>query len=111
MILFGWDGSKAAANLKKHQSSFEEAKSIFFDDFGVQFFDEDRFFTLGLSSVAMLLIVFRCKWEQGAVIRLISARKAIKPRGTARSFNIKVSQQLCALLVCGEPAADTFVKS
>jgi len=28
---------KAAANLKKHQVSFEEAKSIFFGEFGVQF--------------------------------------------------------------------------
>jgi uncharacterized DUF497 family protein len=42
MIKFEWDESKAIANLKKHQVSFEEAKSIFFDEFGVQFLDEEN---------------------------------------------------------------------
>jgi uncharacterized protein len=84
MIKFEWDEPKAAANLKKHQVSFEEAKSIFFDDFGVQFFDEDhsfeeeRFLMLGMSAEAKLLIVCHCEREQGAVIRIISARKATK---------------------------------
>jgi uncharacterized DUF497 family protein len=84
MIKFEWDESKAAANLKKHQVSFEEAKSIFFDEFGVQFFDEDhsfdeeRFLMLGMSSRAKLLIVCHCERAQGAVIRIISARKATK---------------------------------
>ena len=84
MIRFEWDESKAAANLKKHHVSFEEAKSIFFDEFGVQFFDEDhssgeeRFLMLGMSSEAKLLIVCHCEREQGAVIRIISARKATK---------------------------------
>ena len=64
--------------------SFEEAKSIFFDDFGVQFFDEEhssdeeRFLMLGMSSGAKLLIVCYCEREHGAVIRIISARKATK---------------------------------
>jgi hypothetical protein len=35
MIEFEWNAVKAAANLKKHHVSFEEAKSIFFDEFGV----------------------------------------------------------------------------
>ena len=84
MIKFDWDESKAAANLKKHQVSFEEAKSIFFDEFGVQFFDEDpssdeeRFLMLGMSSEAKLLIVCHCEREHGTVIRIISARKATK---------------------------------
>ena len=84
MIKFAWGGPKAAANLKKHQVSFEEAKSIFFDEFGVQFFDvehsfeEERFLMLGMSSLAKLLIVCHCEREQGAVIRIISARKASK---------------------------------
>ena len=42
MIAFEWDESKAAANVKKHQVSFEEAKTVFFDEFGIQFFDEDH---------------------------------------------------------------------
>ena len=84
MIEFEWDESKAAANLEKHQVSFEEAKSVFFDELGVQFFDEDhssdeeRFLMLGMSSRAKLLIVCHCERAHGAVIRLISARKATK---------------------------------
>jgi hypothetical protein len=64
--------------------SFEEAKTIFFDEFGVQFFDEEhssdeeRFLMLGMSSGAKLLIVCHCEREHGAVIRIISARKATK---------------------------------
>ena len=84
MINFEWDEVKAAANLKKHQVSFEEAKSIFYDEFGVQFFDdehsneEERFLMLGMSSGAKLLIVCHCEREHGATIRIISARKATK---------------------------------
>jgi uncharacterized DUF497 family protein len=84
MIKFEWDESKALANLKKHLVSFEEAKTIFYDEFGVQFFDgdhssdEERFLMLGMSSGAKLLIVCHCDREQGEVIRIISARKATK---------------------------------
>jgi len=84
MIKFEWDELKAAENLKKHQVSFEEAQSVFFDEFGVQFFDddhapdEDRFLMLGMSSGARLLIVCHCERDHGAAIRIISARKATK---------------------------------
>ncbi len=84
MIEFEWDETKAAANLKKHHVSFDEAKSIFFDDFGVQFFDdahssdEERFLMLGMSSGANLLIVCHCERNYGANIRIISARQATK---------------------------------
>ena len=84
MIAFEWDEAKAAANLVKHQVSFDEAKSIFFDEFGVQFFDdghssdEERFLMLGMSSDAKLLIVCHCERYHGASIRIISARKATR---------------------------------
>lgn len=84
MIKFEWDAHKAAINLQKHGVSFEEAKTVFFDEFGVQFFDEahsfdeERFLMLGMSSQAKLLIVCHCEREHGAVIRIISARKATK---------------------------------
>jgi uncharacterized DUF497 family protein len=84
MIQFEWDPPKAATSLKKHQVSFEEAKSVFYDEFAIQFFDEDhssaedRFLMLGLSSEARLLLVCHCEREQGEVIRIISARKATK---------------------------------
>ncbi|MCA3034558.1 MAG: BrnT family toxin [Rhodocyclaceae bacterium] len=81
---FDWDPSKAAANLKKHQVSFDEAKTVFFDDFAVQFFDEEhsdteeRFIMLGMSSNARLLVVCHCERAGGEVIRIISARKATR---------------------------------
>jgi len=81
---FDWDPSKAAVNLKKHQVSFDEAKTVFFDDFAVQFFDEEhseteeRFIMLGMSSNARLLVVCHCERAEGEVIRLISARKATR---------------------------------
>ncbi|MBU3006092.1 BrnT family toxin [Paraglaciecola arctica] len=56
MIKFEWNAAKATTNIKKHGVSFEEAKSIFFDEFAVQFFDqdnsktEDRFLMLGKSN-------------------------------------------------------------
>jgi len=82
MIRFEWDPLKAVANLKKHSVSFEEAQSTFYDEFAVQFFDdehsasEDRFLLLGLSSRARLLLVCHCEKEAGNTIRIISARRA-----------------------------------
>ena len=84
MIKFEWDEPKAIANLKKHQVSFEEAKSVFFDEFGVQFFDEEhsggeeRFLLLGMSTGVRLLLICHCERDAGNIIRLISARKATK---------------------------------
>jgi uncharacterized protein len=84
MIRFEWDPLKAAANLKKHRISFEDAQSVFYDEFAVQFFDEfhsseeERFLMLGMSSAASLLIVCHCEREGGVVIRIISARKATR---------------------------------
>jgi len=82
MIKFEWDASKAASNKKKHGVSFEEAKSVFYDDFAVQFFDdenselEDRFLILGLSNEARVLLICHCELDSGNLIRIISARKA-----------------------------------
>ncbi|TAJ79067.1 MAG: BrnT family toxin [Gallionellaceae bacterium] len=84
MIKFEWDAAKAASNKKKHGVLFEEAQSVFYDEFAVQFFDEDnsvsedRFLMLGFSDEARLLIVCHCERNQGNVIRIISARKATK---------------------------------
>jgi uncharacterized DUF497 family protein len=92
MISFEWDASKAAANLRKHQVSFDEAKSVFHDEFAVQFFDEehssdeDRFLMLGMSIGANLLIVCHCEREHGEVIRIISVRR--RPSARARSIGV-----------------------
>ena len=42
MIKFEWDTAKATSNKKKHGVSFEEAQSVFYDEFAVQFFDDDN---------------------------------------------------------------------
>lgn len=79
---FEWDPAKAAENLRKHRVSFETAKTVFYDEFAVQFFDtnhstdEDRFLMLGMSSDARLLLVCHCERDRGDLIRIISARKA-----------------------------------
>ncbi len=84
MIKIEWDPVKATANAKKHGVSFEEAQTVFYDDFAVQFFDhessmtEDRFLMLGMSSEARMLIVCHCERESGLTIRIISARKATR---------------------------------
>lgn len=84
MINFEWEPAKAAANLKKHGVSFEEARSVFYDEFAVQFFDEEhssdeeRFLLLGMSTEGRLLLVCHCEREAGYVIRIISARKATR---------------------------------
>lgn len=88
MIKFEWDSAKATANIKKHGVSFEEAHSVFYDEFAVQFFDEEhstneeRFLLLGMSTGGRLLLVCHCEREAGNIIRIISARKATKTEST-----------------------------
>jgi len=82
MIKFEWNDAKAASNKKKHGISFEEAKSVFYDESAIQFFDEDnsesedRFLMLGLSNESHILLVCHCERDSGNSIRIISARKA-----------------------------------
>lgn len=82
MIKFIWDDKKAESNLLKHNVSFVEAKSVFYDEFAIQFFDsehsasEDRFIMLGMSDKARVLIVCHCERDSGETLRIISARKA-----------------------------------
>ena len=88
MIRFSWDAAKAAGNLKKHGVSFDEAQTVFYDDFAVQFFDEnhseaeERFLMLGMSTGANLLLVCHCERDGGELIRIISARRATQSEST-----------------------------
>ncbi len=81
-IQFAWDAAKAAENIKNHGVSFEEAQTVFYDNFATEFYDdkhsewEDRFLLLGLSSHLRLAMVCHCYRESESVIRIISARKA-----------------------------------
>ena len=81
-LRFEWDPRKANANLKKHGISFEEAKSVFYDDRARLIDDpdhsddEDRFVLLGLSHSLRIVVVCHCYRGDGDLIRIISARKA-----------------------------------
>lgn len=81
-IEFSWDAQKAGQNLKKHNVSFEEASTAFYDEDAIEFFDpehsatEDRFLMLGLSWRLRIIIVSYCLRRKGSEIRIISARKA-----------------------------------
>ena len=81
-LRFEWDPRKAAANLRKHGVSFEEARTIFFDEDALlrpdddHSDDEDRFVLLGVSGRLRILVVCHCYRQNEEVIRLISARKA-----------------------------------
>ena len=84
MFEFDWDDAKAESNLRKHGVSFSEAKSVFYDEYATQFFDEEhsdyeeRFIMLGLSKLSRILVVCHCERDSGNTIRIISARKATK---------------------------------
>ena len=41
---FEWDEEKAAANLAKHEVSFDEAQTVFNDPLYVDFYDPDHSF-------------------------------------------------------------------
>lgn len=88
-IEFEWDENKDQINRRKHGISFDEAKTVFYDDQALVIDDpehseeEDRFIILGLSGRANLLVVCHCYRASDTVIRIISARKATK---TERSY-------------------------
>ena len=77
-----WDDAKAAANLRKHRVSFEEAAEVFddpnaLDDYDWEHSDEEaRFFIIGLSSQRLLYVVYAER--KNDVLRVISARRANK---------------------------------
>lgn len=83
-ITFIWDEKKSKSNHKKHGVSFDEAKTVFADEYGRLIpdpdhsEDEDRFILLGLSHQVRLLMICHCYREEGGVIRIISARRADK---------------------------------
>jgi uncharacterized protein len=81
-IRFTWDPGKAKANLRKHRVSFEEAKTVFYDEEALLINDpdhsesEDRFVLLGMSATRRVLLVVHSYRDDDRTIRLISARKA-----------------------------------
>lgn len=83
-LKFEWDESKNSINKRKHNISFEEAQTVFYDEMALVIDDpehsneEERFIILGFSIQANLLVVCHCYRSVDEVIRIISARKATK---------------------------------
>ena len=79
---FEWDADKAAANLRKHGVSFDEAVTAFGDSLSVLLPDpdhsagEERYLVMGVSTQGRLLVVAFV--ERPPRTRIISARLATR---------------------------------
>ena len=75
---FEWDPRKAAANLKKHGVTFQEAGTVFGDPLAITFQDpdhskgEERQMTFGVSLQKRLIVVSHTQRKDRT--RIISAR-------------------------------------
>ncbi len=84
---FEWHGTKAAANLRKHGVSFNEAATVFADALANVFpdldhsDDETRFLIIGMSEAGRVLVVSHTDRDERT--RIISAREATR---TERNF-------------------------
>src|SRR5436189_402896 len=82
MLRFVWDREKAAANLRKHAVSFDDAATAFGDPLSITITDpehsvgEERWLLLGQSATGRLLVVAHT--EHRDEIRIISARPATR---------------------------------
>jgi len=82
-----WDAAKAAANLKKHGVSFEEAVTALLDPRALAQEDdasagEPRWVLVGMSvSARLLTVVYTLRAEER--LRLISARKATRKEASS----------------------------
>jgi len=83
-LKFVWDPRKSKSNTLKHQVTFAEAESVFYDENAIEYSDpdhseaEERFIILGLSAGLRVLVVCYCYRLSESTIRIISARKATK---------------------------------
>jgi hypothetical protein len=79
-VVFTWDLSKNAINVRKRGVDFREAASAFYDPFSTTFPDdshsdeEQRFLTVGASAHGSILVIAHT--EESDTIRIISARQA-----------------------------------
>lgn len=82
-VLFEWDSSKAASNLKKHSVSFDEAATVFADPLGIAVEDAqypDRLILVGMSDKRRLLFTVFAELD-GDRVRIISARRVTRREG------------------------------
>lgn len=85
-VRFEWDTEKDLVNFRNHGVAFDEAKTVFYDENAIEFYDEDhslkevRFLMVGLSSKLRILLVSYAVVEGKTedIVRIISSRKATK---------------------------------
>jgi uncharacterized DUF497 family protein len=81
-VTYEWDPEKAAANVRTHRVTFEEAASVFLDAAALTFWDpdhseeEDREITIGRSARQRVLFIAHAARE--GRVRIISARRATR---------------------------------
>lgn len=72
-LVFEWDKKKEKANVQKHGVSFEDARTAFYDEHALQFFDpdhsenEERFILLGTNHKLKTLVVCHCFRESETI--------------------------------------------
>lgn len=78
---FEWDDDKAAENVRRHGITFEQAKKVFEDPFGIELIDdredygEERLILIAMADGKLLAVAYA---ERRHRHRLISARHATK---------------------------------
>ena len=79
---FEWNSPKAAANVRKHGVTFDEAATVFLDELAASGTDPDhsvgesRYITFGASSLGRLLVASHP--HRSGAIRIISARRVTR---------------------------------
>jgi uncharacterized DUF497 family protein len=83
-MILEWDENKNQTNMCKHGISFDEAATVFYDEYAILFDDpdhsefEDRFLIIGMSNEKGVCVISHCYRGADEKIRIISARKATK---------------------------------
>jgi len=81
---FEWDEQKARANERKHGVTFDEGRTVFYEEIALVYDDpdhsedEERYLLVGPSARRRLLVVVHGFREDDEVIRIISAREATR---------------------------------
>lgn len=94
-VIYEWDASKAASNVRKHGVSFEAAASVFRDPLALTFddpdhsIDEHREITIGHTKRQELVFVSHV--EREGSLRIISARRAT--RSERRQYEESTSEE------------------
>jgi len=80
-MIFQFDPEKAEINERKHNVSFADAESVFYDDLAIHQEDLDsegevRFVSIGMGCIGQILVIIYTQRDDE--IHLISARKATR---------------------------------